>query len=317
MFTHNYADISALNLGLTRRLVYAAPDALDYVNSADTQLHDVLVTAESATYEKFDLAKVWLTHSRWTSLVRQYLDPNALEAWLQMCESKLTGKKRGISFLRTEVVNGTKRGENKLIERRRWGSCLLGVGYRAMPRPQLTLHSRTTYLGFIGQLDLALAAVLAREVGERVGLDPADIKFAWHLEVAQFHSFKSMAFFFQEDSDYRNLQKAGSIKNLRAKYPTLALNVKQMNKIEELDAAGVLYGDMSFAQQVRIRRRYHTEFRGPNFGKQFEGGTRLGITKAAPLLPSITVNDLDLSALRAPTIDDTDRAGFIDEEDDE
>lgn len=320
MFTAEYATVSDLSLGLTRRLVYASRDQIDLVTSADTQLHEVLVTADACLYEDFDLKKVWLTSSRWSSLVRQYIDPGALEAWLSLIETKLVGRKRGISFMRTEQVQMSKNFTTGR-ERRRYGSCMLGLGYKAMPRPMITLHSRTTYLGYIGQLDLALACVIAREVGQRVGLDPSQIAFTWHLEVAQFHGFKSLAFFWQYSRDTLNLQKSAKINDLRTRYPTLYLARQQLNAILKADDQGQLYGDMSFAQQCRVRRRYHTEVMGKGYGSQFDGGTRRpgSMRDEAPVLPSIPLSRLDLSPLRTRhTADDADnQAGFIEEADDD
>lgn len=318
MFTADYETIGDLSYGITKHLVYGTRDTIDLVTSADTQLHDVLVRARSCTYDDFDLKRVWLTPVRWGALVRQYIDPTALASWLDLVESKLQGRKRGISFMRTEVVNMSK-NHTTGRERRRYGSCLLGFGYRALPHPQITMHSRTTYLGYIGQLDLALACVIAREVGQRVGLDPAEIRFTWHLEVAQFHGFKSLAWFFQQPDDRRKLEAfLDKPSNWYQRYPTMRLAANQLKAILAHDERGTLYGDMSFAQQTRVRRRYHTEVMGPEYGEQFAGGTlRPGSMRyAARVLPSRPISSLDLSPLEPGYSDpDTEKAGLLVEED--
>lgn len=315
MFSETYADITDLSYGLTKTLVYARPEGIDYQNSMDFQIHNIMVEAESCEYE-FDLKDVWVTSSRWTSLVRQYIDPEALEVWLDVIERKLKGKKRGLSFMRTnQVAKRTTSSNNK--EWRVWGSCMLGFGYRALPRPQITLHSRTTYLGYIGQLDLALVHVLAREIGKRVGLEPRDISFVWHLEAAQFHSFKSLAWFFQDDGDREKLEDTPHTDKLRKRAPVLWLSQKRFQEFLEMDDQGLKYCDMSFSQQLRIRRRYHTEVHGPKYGKPWEGGTRLkaaGMAKVAPVLPSIPVAKLDLSCLKETTGEGSDLAGFMEDE---
>jgi hypothetical protein len=260
---------------------------------------------------------VWVTSSRWTSLVRQYIDPEALEVWLDVIERKLKGKKRGLSFMRTnQVAKRTTSSNNK--EWRVWGSCMLGFGYRALPYPQITLHSRTTYLGYIGQLDLALVHVLAREIGKRVGLEPKDIAFVWHLEAAQFHSFKSLAWFFQDDSDREKLENKAHTDQLRKRAPVLWLSQKRFQEFLDMDDQGLKYCDMSFSQQLRIRRRYHTEVHGPKYGKPWEGGTRLkasGMAKVAPVLPSIPVEKLTFDCLKETQGLGSDLAGFMEEED--
>lgn len=316
MFSETYDDITDLSYGLTHRLVYARPDGIDVANSMDFQLHNVMVEAKSCEYD-FDLKDVWVTSSRWTSLVRQYIDPEALEVWLDVIERKMKGKKRGLSFMRTnQVAKRTTASNNK--EWRVWGSCMLGFGYRALPHPQITLHSRTTYLGYIGQLDLALVHVLAREIGKRVGLEPKDISFVWHLEAAQFHSFKSLAWFFQDDGDRAKLEDTPHTDKLKKQRPVLWLAQKRFQEFLDMDDQGLKYCDMSFSQQLRIRRRYHTEVHGPKYGKPWEGGTRLkaaGMAKVAPVLPSIPIDKLNFSCLKETTGVGSDLAGFMEEDD--
>ena len=316
IFSKEYDDITDLSYGLTKRLVYARPEGIDYQNSMDFQIHNIVVEARSCEYE-FDLKDIWVTKSRWNSLVRQYVDPDALNLWLDVIEKKLKGKKRGLSFMRTnQVAKRTAATSNK--EWRVWGSCMLGFGYRALPRPQITLHSRTTYLGYIGQLDLALVHVLAREIGKRVGLEPKDIAFVWHLEAAQFHSFKSLAWFFQHDRDRARLEDTPHTDKLKLRAPVLWLSQKRFQEFLDMDEQGILYCDLSFSQQLRIRRRYHTEVHGPKYGKPFEGGTRLksaSMAKVAAVLPSVPVAKLDLSPLEKPLSEVSDLVGYIGEDD--
>lgn len=331
MFSETYANMTDLSRGLTERLVYAKPEDLDVINSMDFQLNNVMVKAETCEYD-YDLKSTWVTRSRWTSLVRQYLDPVALDGFLGQVEAKLRGKKRGIAFLRTQMVAKRSTASNNK-EWRRWGSCMLGFSYTALPRPQITLHSRTTYLGYIGQLDLALAHVLAREIGKRVGLTPKDISFVWVIDGAQFHSFKSLAWFFQNERDAKRLTREytpDELVKLKKRYPVLARAKHRFQEYVDMDEKGLLYCDMSFAQQLRIRRRYHTEVMGPEYGLDWEGGTRLkadGMSRVAPPLPSISVDELDFSPVRRIVVHEDDtpasqaKAGVhdleIDLEDDE
>lgn len=316
MFSESYVDITDLSYMLTRQLVYSRPEGIDFANSMDFQIHNIVVEAKSCEYE-FDLKDVWVTSSRWTSLVRQYLDPEAVEIWLDVIERKLKGKKRGLSFMRTnQVAKRSTSSNNK--EWRVWGSCMLGFGYRALPRPQITLHSRTTYLGYIGQLDLALVHVLAREIGKRLGLEPKDISFVWHLEAAQFHSFKSLAWFYQNDRDRVKLEEQPHTEALRKRAPVLWHAQKRYQEFLDMDDQGILYCDLSFSQQLRIRRRYHTEVHGPEYGKPWEGGTRLksaGMAKVAPVLPHVPVSKLTLAPLAAPTGTGSDLTGYMEDDD--
>lgn len=304
MFSETYPDMTALSYGLTKKMVYARPEELDVINTMDFQINNVMVKAESCEYE-YDLKDTWVTRNRWTSLVRQYLDPVALEGFLGQIGAKLKGKKRGIAFLRTQMVaKRTTVGNNK--EWRRWGSCMLGFSYTALPKPQLTLHSRTTYLGYIGQLDLALAHVLAREIGLRVGLTPKDISFVWVIDGAQFHSFKSLAWFFQNERDAKMLTKKPHTEELKKRAPVLWRAQHRYLEYVAMDEAGTLYCDLSFSQQLRIRRRLHTEVHGPLYGKPWEGGTRLksaGMAVVAPVLPSVPVAELTFAPLNSIRIE--------------
>lgn len=308
----NAESITELSDRLTSALVFGKADQIDLITSADTQFHDVMAHSESCAYD-FDLKQVWVTKSRWTSLVRQYIDPEALETWLSLCEDKLVGRKRGVSFMRTNMVKG-KRNATTGREWRRWGSCMLGVGYRALPRPQITLHSRTTYLGYIGQIDLALVAVLAREVGERVGLDPEDIGFTWHLEMGAFHGFKSLAWFWQNE-EWRDRLLEYDLETDGREYPTLYLAKKQYNYFMKADQEGMLYGEMAFAQHARLRRRIHGETMPAGYGEQFNGGDKHEgcIRRAAGPLPSVPLSKLNLDPVRKIQEGDDTLAGYSDE----
>lgn len=317
-----YTDLSHVRREYPRKMLYARPEELDLVTSMDVQLHDQVIKAESCEYDH-ELRHSWVTMSRWTSLIRQYLDPEALDGWLDMIEAKLQGKKRGLSFMRTKQVALRKNGKGR--EWRRWGSCMLGFGYRAAPVPTLTLHSRTTYFGYVGEIDLALAHVLAREIGLRVGLEPKDIRFTWFVEATQMHRFKSMAWWFNPENaaDLERLKKHKPTKKLQQRAPGLYYAAKNLAEQQQLDEDGVLYLDMKFNQQVRVRRRYHTEVFGEDYGLQFEGGSEskaTGMAKAAPALPSIPVSTLTLDPVRQLkyTEDDgLDKVGLMEDENDD
>lgn len=295
MFSESYTDIGELQHDLTARLVYGRPDV---VNATDTQIHDVLVRAESCTYPEFDLKKVWLTENRWNALVAQYLDPAALNRWYDLIEDKLTGpRSRGVAFMRTNSVK-TQTNATTGREWRRWGSCLLGMSYRARPHPQIALHSRTTYLGYIAQIDLALVAIMARDIGSMLGISPEDISFTWHLEAGQFHAFKSLSWFYADEADRRKLENAHRVGDLRKKHPTLWLARRTLDKFQQEDEEGKGYGDHNFNQMLRIRRRYHAEVTGT--GSQFGHGTSGSTSRRnhSPFdpLPSVTLDRLSLDS---------------------
>ena len=319
MFVEEYADISELQHDLTARLVYGKPDV---INATDTQLHDILVRANSMAYDDFDLKKVWLTENRWNALVAQYLDPAALTKFLALVGEKLDGpRKRGVAFLRTQNV-ATQVNATTGREWRRWGSCLLGLSYRSRPEPQIALHSRTTYLGYIAQIDLALAAIMARTIAGRLGIEVEDIKFTWHLEAGQFHAFKSLAWFYADPTDQRKIEGVKVSPALKKKYPTLYLARRTLETFMREDAEDKGYGDHNYNQMLRIRRRWHAEHFPPEHADHFSNrGTGSVSTRnhgAYRALPSVTLDQLDLERVlaRAAT-GDPDNSGMIDFEEDE
>ena len=303
MFTETYTDITELNNGLTRRLALARKEDLDMINPADVQLHDIMVKAQSAEYA-YNLKEGWLTKARWTALVRQYVDPEGLNVWLDLIEDRMAGMKRGQAFLRSKKVNPR---QNSDLVSRRWGSCIIGWGFRAAPKPSLSMHSRTTFLGHIAPLDLGVAHHLARLAAERLGIDYREIEFVWHLENAQFHSTRSIGWWFTEYAgEGKYLAMDRKLPKVAAR-PALSGSIRQFRRYEKADAEGVLYGDTKYAAQLRPRKRWHTEVKGVEYARQFEGGPHLNASakKAYRPLPSVPIGTLDLSALNGREGDET------------
>ncbi|MGH9907070.1 MAG: hypothetical protein ACRD8U_15985, partial [Pyrinomonadaceae bacterium] len=156
---------------LCNRLVFATPDELDVISNVDVQLHNTISFAKSLEWD-FDLKSLWLTKSRWSMMCKQYLVGAELEQWIDRCTSKVGNSGRGIAVLRTKVVNargGAATGHTNK-ESRRWGSCMLALSYKASPRPQITLYSRTSYLGYLSALDLSIAWMAARYIAKDLGI---------------------------------------------------------------------------------------------------------------------------------------------------
>jgi hypothetical protein len=293
---YNYPTATALHDGITQKLAFGSKDQLDLVTSVDVQLHNVIARAASFDWE-FDLKRMWLGKSRWTAMINQYINPVALEEWLDSCEAKLKGRKRGVSIMRTNQVAQRTNGQKDRVWRR-WGSCMLAIGYRSMPEPQITLHSRTSYFGYIAALDLTVAHVCARMIGERVGLAPEDMAFVWHNECTQYHAFKSMAYLLG-DPDMRERFLEPEEPHTREEAPALYYSTKWLDSFKKEDEEGKLYGDMNFGQTRRIRKRYHTEVLGFPYGEPFEGGNHASASqnKRFKPLPSVSSDSLNFDAV--------------------
>jgi hypothetical protein len=232
-------------------------------------------------------------------------------------------KGRGIAVMRTKTVKprgGAATGHTNK-ETRRWGSCMLAISYKAKPHPQITLYSRTSYLGYIGALDLTVAHVAGKYLANELGLQLSDIRFVWMNEAIQWHNFKSLAYALNHpDKKSRKLYRrllTKSVKKLEPEElalleqaPALELSRKWLRKVMLEDAQGKTYGDMTYNTYRRIRRRWHTEVLGYERAQEFEGwsyykvgekaGEQKEYFKAYQPLPSCPAKDLDFSPLGLP-----------------
>lgn len=312
--------MTELHDGMCTALVEAGPDELDVISTVDVQIHNVIAQADSMDWD-FDMKSMWLTKSRWSMMLNQYIDPEELQAWIDQVTGKIGLKGRGIAVMRTKVVKprgGAATGHSNK-ETRRWGSCMLALSYKAKPHPQITLYSRTSYLGYIGALDLTVAWVIGKALAEAMGTDVKKFKFVWMNEAIQWHNFKSLAFLLNHpdkarQKHYRRLMMKKPKKlteeetNLLEASPGLTLSKKWLAKVIKEDKDGVTYGDMTYNTYRRIRRRWHTEVHGLEFAQQFEGwshyktgpkaGEQKEFFKAYGPLPSVHCSTLTLDPLK-------------------
>lgn len=315
--TYSAPTLSELHTRMCLSLAYASEDQLDTASVIDVSQHNVLATADTLDWE-FDLKTLWLTKSRWTMMVNQYLNAEDVKAWLAQC-MKVGSKGRGQATLRTKTVKSEGGRANGMTnkERRRWGSCMLAIVYKALPTPTITLHSRTSYLGYLSALDVSVAQKLGAYVADLIGLTVSDIGFVWQIDSIQYHSFKSLAFLLSnEDPSIRKFgrrvlllpeSKLNEDERIFANAPAIRGSRLWLAKVRREDQGGVTYGQMSYNTYRRIRRRWHTEVRGYDFGEQFEGPKILKDgTEGAEFfkrylpLPNVYVSTLDLTTLKLP-----------------
>lgn len=305
---------------LCRTIIHADDDELDVISTVDVQIHNVIAEAKSMEWD-FDLKTLWVTKSRWSMMARQYIDAEELQAWLDKITKHIGTKGRGIALMRTKIVKPRGGPEQGNKETRRWGSCMVAVSYKAIPRPQITLYSRTSYLGYLSGLDLTIAWMCGRYVAHELGIKVEDISFVWMNEAMQYHNFKSLAFLLNNTDEaqrkqYRRLMRLPDEKltedehEMIAHSPALRLSRKWLQRLIQDDRNGVTLGDMSYNTYRRIRRRYHTEVLGYEKAQQFEGwsyhkkgekkGEQKEFFKAYLPLPHCSVQELDFSAIGMP-----------------
>jgi hypothetical protein len=331
--------LTQLHDKLCYEIVESPPEKLDVITTVDVQIHNVIAEAQSMEWE-FDLKNMWLTKSRWSMMARQYIDPEEFQAWIDQCAGKIGLKGRGIAVMRTKVVKprgGPAQG-NK--ETRRWGSCMLAISYKAKPHPQITLYSRTSYLGYLAALDLSVAWMAARYLAHAMGVPVETFSFVWMNEAMQYHNFKSLAYLLNHPdpelkADYRAMILSKKMKKSQAERlqqsPALKLSRRWMSRLQAADEKGETLGDMTYNTYRRIRRRYHTEVMGYEYAQQFEGwsyykkgpkeGEQKEFFKAYQPLPSVPIETLDFSPIGLPLtgvtpVDYTGSDDDWDEEDD-
>jgi hypothetical protein len=294
----------------------------DWTHGTEVGLHNVSIFCQSIDFN-YNLKRLWVPPSRWSMMVRQYIDPEALNDNLAKIEERMSGPRyggsqgRGIAVLRTRMVQGKGTGRGV---RRRWGSCMLNLSFRKNPVPTVTLNSRTTYFGYLALVDLSVARTYAARCAEITGIPVSSIQLVWHLDLAQFHGFRSLAWMLGDPEIRSDMDKALP---RRLEYPSRRAPGNQVGwrkaldgyaRIKKSDDAGTLYGDESFSSFARVRRRFHTEVFGPNHSAQFEGGSRnRGGKGSFPVLPDLWVQDLTFAALTGRSGDGT----FFDDEQDE
>lgn len=322
MRTYHAATMTELYATLTESLIHGKPEELDVISSVDVQIHDIMGQADSMDWD-FDFKDAWLTPSRWTMMIKQYLDPEDLEAWIGRITSKIGTSNRGIAVLRTKIVKprgGAATGHTNK-ETRSWGSCMLNVSYKALPVPQITLYSRTSYLGYIGALDLTVAYVVGKYLAKELGINVGDIRFVWVNQAIQWHNFKSLAYMLNHvdkklRARYRRLLISPSSeltveeKREILAHPAIKFSRKWLQKVIAEDKAHRSYGDMTYNTFRRIVRRFHTEVYGLEYASQFEGwsyykkGDKIGqqkeFFKSYQLLPSTKVDSLDFTKIGMP-----------------
>lgn len=274
MRTNHYDTLTDLWHNEAQGMLLAPRDELDYIASIDTIRYSNLLRCDSMEYD-FDMGRdLWLTKSRFTVLQRDYLDLYNLESFLDRCEAIGLGEaKRGV------VTQMFAKQHSMRAKKYRWGNCMMAWTYRGGDRygqPTLSLHSRVSYIAYIGGLDLALAYVLAREISERVGCEPDDFAFEWYVDSLQFHGFKSVPYLFHHRFEPILLGE-GNFPS--AEYPTLKLVRPWYRQVVEKYAEGVPLEAEKYGPVRRIRKRY----------EQFQNGTPL---------PRVPINQLTLDPLR-------------------
>lgn len=253
-------------------IIWARREDLAYWSSLDSMISDCMGLADQATFD-LDIGRdLWVTPSRWNTLVRQYVDPERLYNWLGAIK-EISTYNRGITAMNMQDVQRTVVKSNARANRRKHGGCMRMVTYRAFPQPTVTLFSRTSYLGYIGGLDMLLAYKLVELACDMIGegLKPEQFQFRWVCDTWQFHGFKSLAYLFAtKQHPFMRMSEAkwASLvgKSFRGheiypleEMPTWQLIRYWWARIQKQDDEEKPYTLMRYGAEKRIRRRYHAQ----------------------------------------------------------
>jgi hypothetical protein len=278
----HYDTLTDLWHNTAQAMLFAKKDDLDFIASIDTMVYDNSLSCDSMQFD-FDLGRdLWLTKSRFTVLQRDYLDLYELNLFLDRCKSIGLGEaKRGV--VTQMFAKQHRRGAKKY----RWGNCMLGWSFRGgnkYEQPTLIMHSRVSYIAYIGGADLALCYVLAREIGRRIGKKPKDFAFRWHVDSLQFHGFKSIPYLFRFGLD--DILRDDTEEYPSTDYPTLKLVRRWWSVMVQKHEDGVPLLDEKYGPLRRIRRRYGEHILDSTHDK--------GISP-----PRVPIKELTFDALRA------------------
>lgn len=250
MIAH-YPTLTDLWHKTAQGMLFAKADDLDFIASIDTMQYGNALSCDSMSF-KFDLGRdLWLTRSRFTVLQRAYIDAVEYASFLDRCaEIAKTGSRRGV------ITEMTARKHPRAEKKYKWGNCMLGWTFRGGGReqPTLTLHSRVSYIAYIGGLDLALCHIMAREIGERIGARPRDFAFRWNVDSLQFHGFKSIPYLFRFGLDDQLRYDTGQYPS--SEYPTLKLVRRWWGVMVDEYERKVPLTAQKYGPLRRIRRRY-------------------------------------------------------------
>lgn len=270
---HNIQGIDiteAVGLALRYHVDLPNPDAS---LSIETHLINVRIASLKSGYD-FDLGKqLWLNKGRWTRLIREYVAAYNVDLFIDQAKTILSGEARagataGMMF----------RDPKRSAKKHRWGGCLMAATFNAAPHPTLTFFSRTTYLGYMGIMDAAIAGLIAKRIAK-----PHEIRFQWHIASCQFHAFKSLPFLYTQADLVKRLDRyKEDIDAAKAASPTWYYLAKWQQRIErDYKQYGVKMMDVEkYGPFKRVKRRW-MEYKGI-------------LTKRIP--PSLKIDQLDFSA---------------------
>lgn len=267
--------------GACRRMFFMQEPELQK-GSSMTMCFDHMVAARSMEFDLDVWEDLHLTKSRFPVLQRTYLTLSEYEDFLVRC-GRVIKDKGAVTKLHANPHKPRGINRTKVTGNYAHGGCIHGWDFRydrVTDSPQLIMHSRVSYLPYMGGLDLALSYCIAKEIGEQFDFGVEECGFVWHCSSFQYAHMQSVAY------TWNDPQLMAAIRNPRKypnqDYPTVRLMRGTIQSFQDKMDEGFKPEEEKFAQLMRYRRRWESRVSGD---KQWG---------------SIPLSSLNLNALRVP-----------------
>lgn len=276
-------------------MLYGEKWEYDWITNTDVIKENVFAQADTMNWE-CDISRFWIPPSRWTMMVRQYLNPQEVEKWVHLIQKRTIQKQRNANrmVLRTQTVAARYAGN---ATTRSLGSCMLSISASLQPAPTILLHSRTGYQGYLTPLDWSVAWHCGRLVASALSMELTEFRFQWFAETIQYHRFRTIAFALGDEAERKRFKATVAQHKedgVLPEYPALHRNWEQYQKWLRADKEGLTYNELSnYRSSQRPRKRFHSQVRGYEYASQFADPGH----KAFPVLKPLDVKDLTLSGI--------------------
>jgi len=290
---YNESSMTKLHNAMCEDMLYSHRDDYDWITNTDVIKEHVFAEAETMDWE-CDISRFWIPPSRWTMMVRQYLDPEEVKTWVHLIQKRQKTRHANRMVLRTRTVAARSAGN---ATTRSLGSCMLSISLSLESQPTVLLHSRTGYLGYLSPLDWSVAYHAARLAATELGMELTEFRFQWFAETIQYHRFRTIAFPLGDEAErqtFKAMAKLHKVDGVLPEYPALHRNWEQYQKWLRADQAGITYNGLSnYRSSQRPRKRFHSQVRGFEYASRFADPGE----KAFPVLKPLDVKALTLSAI--------------------
>jgi hypothetical protein len=238
-----------------RRMFFGGNDEITKSSGMTLAFNNVLI-AKSMEFHADVGRDLNLTQSRFPALLRDYVDLEEYEAFLGRCQNVAKRQTATTQMLFRRVK---PRGINKFkpTGNKAHGGCMLAVTFRKGKRgqsPEFGLHSRMSYLPYMGALDATVVYAMAKEVGDLLGFDRNEASFTWYCDSFAFASMQSASYVTVRDD------LMAAIDNERKypgkEYPTIDLMRRTLNVWREKYEVGHDPQTEKYGQLRRYRSRW-------------------------------------------------------------